>query len=205
MVTKKKKKNPFSVSLVGSPYEGPISPKAVSDVSRALRDMGCYEISLGDTIGVGNPGSTMRMLKEIIPNIPAKELAVHFHNTYGQALSNLLVALEMGVSVVDSSVGGLGGCPYAEGATGNVPTEDVVFMLQGMGIETGVNLEELMDIGVFISGVLGRPTRSAVASALLKKRTKKPTPRATDKPAVDQPRARVPVDTPPVDWQGAAS
>lgn len=147
----------------------------------------------------------MQMLKEIVPHIPATELAVHFHNTYGQALSNLLVALEMGVAVVDSSVGGLGGCPYAEGATGNVPTEDVVFMLHGMGIETGVNLEDLMDIGVFISGVLGRPTRSSVASALLKKRTKKPAPRATDKAAADQPRPRVPVDTPPVDWQGAAS
>lgn len=191
--------------VLGCPYEGDIDPVAVANVSRALRDMGCYEISLGDTIGIGNPGSTMRMLKAVIPHIPSSELAVHFHNTYGQALSNLLVALEMGIAVVDSSVGGLGGCPYAEGATGNVPTEDVVFMLHGMGIKTGVNLEELMDIGVFISGVLGRQTRSSVASAALKKRTKKPVERATDQPAVQQPRPRVPVDTPPVDWMGIAS
>ena len=140
-------------TVLGCPYDGPTDPLQVARVSKKLLDMGCYEISLGDTIGIGTPGSTAKMLDEVIKVVPADKLAVHFHNTYGQALANILVALEKGISVVDSSVAGLGGCPYAEGASGNVSTEDVIFMLQGLGIKTGVDLDKLLDVGTFITDV----------------------------------------------------
>ncbi len=130
-----------------------------------MLDMGCYEISLGDTIGVGTPADTSRLLDHLLKSIPAEKLAVHFHDTYGQALANILTSLDYGLSVVDSSVGGLGGCPYAPGASGNVASEDVLYMLNGLGIETGVDLEALIDAAWFISDVLGRAPRSKVALA----------------------------------------
>jgi hydroxymethylglutaryl-CoA lyase len=126
--------------VLGCPYEGDINPDKVVHVAKRLLEMGCYEISLGDTIGVGTPGSTKILLDKILQELPVDKIAVHFHDTYGQALANILVALESGVSVVDSSVSGLGGCPYAAGASGNVATEDVVYMLHGMGIKTGIYL-----------------------------------------------------------------
>lgn len=144
----------------------------VARVSKRLLDMGCYEISLGDTIGIGNPGSTARMLDEVIKVVPIPQLAVHFHNTYGQALGNILVALDRGIHIMDSSVAGLGGCPYAEGASGNVSTEDVVYMLHGLGIETGVDLDKLIDVGSYITDALGKRTRSSVAAAISSKRSK---------------------------------
>ncbi|KAJ1561688.1 3-hydroxymethyl-3-methylglutaryl-CoA lyase, partial [Cladochytrium tenue] len=147
--------------VVGCPYEGQINPKAVADLAEALYKMGCYEISLGDTIGVGTPASVLRMLDEVMKVVPVPNLAVHFHDTYGQALANIYAALERGVRTVDSSVAGLGGCPYAEGATGNVATEDVVYMLHGCGYETGVDLEKLVGVGQEICDALGgRPTSS---------------------------------------------
>ncbi|KAJ1526786.1 hypothetical protein ONE63_008357 [Megalurothrips usitatus] len=150
--------------VLGCPYEGKISPHKVAKVASAMVDMGCYEISLGDTIGVGTPGEMDLMLSEVSRLVPVNHLAVHCHNTYGQALANILMALQHGVSVVDSSVAGLGGCPYAKGASGNVSTEDVVYMLHGMGIETGVDLEKLIDAGNFISSFLNRPTSSKCRS-----------------------------------------
>ncbi|MGH0188994.1 UNVERIFIED_CONTAM: hypothetical protein FKN15_032863 [Acipenser sinensis] len=130
--------------------------------------MGCYEISLGDTIGVGTPRGMQEMLTAVSREVPISAIAVHCHDTYGQALANILVALQMGVSVVDSSVAGLGGCPYAQGASGNVATEDVVYMLHGLGIHTGVDLQKLMDAGVFICRALNRKTSSKVAQASCK-------------------------------------
>lgn len=127
--------------------------------------MGCYEISLGDTIGVGTPGSMKRMLEAVMKEIPLSALAVHCHDTYGQALANILTAIQMGVAVVDSSVAGLGGCPYAKGATGNVATEDVIYMLNGLGINTGVNLYTVMEAGNFICTALNKKTNSKVAQA----------------------------------------
>jgi hydroxymethylglutaryl-CoA lyase len=132
--------------------------------------MGCYEISLGDTIGVGTPGKTKRMLEAVMARVPVETLAGHYHDTYGQALVNIYASLERGVSVFDSSVAGLGGCPYAKGATGNVATEDVVYMLHGLGIATGVDLDALIDAGTFIANALGRPGNSRVARAMLAKR-----------------------------------
>jgi hydroxymethylglutaryl-CoA lyase len=158
--------------VLGCPYDGDVDPVRVAAVSKRLLDMGCYEISLGDTIGIGNPGSTTIMLDEVLKVIPKDQVAVHFHNTYGQALANILVAIDKGISVVDSSVAGLGGCPYADGASGNVPTEDVVFMLNGLGIKTGVNLDALIDVGTFITNALGKSTRSSVGAALSTKRAK---------------------------------
>ncbi|ETW08719.1 hypothetical protein H310_01244 [Aphanomyces invadans] len=154
--------------VLGCPYEGPIKPSTVAKVAKTLLDMGCYEISLGDTIGIGTPGSTLKMLQATKEVVPVEQLAVHFHDTYGQALANILVALQEGVSVVDSAVAGLGGCPYAKGASGNVATEDVVYMLHGLGIKTGVDLDKLLSAGDFISSVLGRPTNSRVARAMQK-------------------------------------
>ncbi|EQC33281.1 hydroxymethylglutaryl-CoA lyase, mitochondrial [Saprolegnia diclina VS20] len=154
--------------VLGCPYEGPIDPAVVAKVAKTLLDMGCYEISLGDTIGIGTPGSTLEMLRATKEVVPVDQLAVHFHDTYGQALANILVALQEGVSVVDSAVAGLGGCPYAKGASGNVATEDVVYMLHGLGIETGVDLAKVMEAGSFISTVLDRPTSSKAARALQK-------------------------------------
>jgi len=149
--------------VVGCPYEGVISPEAVAQVSKEMLQMGCYEISLGDTIGVGTPGSIQSMLDAVLKVIPAEKLAIHCHDTYGQALANIYTALQMGVRVVDSSVAGLGGCPYAKGASGNVATEDVVYMLQGCGYETGVDLQKIIDVGLWISQKLGKKTNSKVA------------------------------------------
>ncbi len=152
--------------VLGCPYEGTIRPSAVASVSKALFDMGCYEISLGDTIGVGNPGSAVAMVRAVKEQIPVENLAAHFHDTYGQALVNLLAALQEGISVVDSAVGGLGGCPYAKGATGNVATEDVLYMLAGLGVHTGVDLQKVMEAGAFISKCLGKPSNSRVSNSL---------------------------------------
>ncbi|MGS2720663.1 hydroxymethylglutaryl-CoA lyase [Paraglaciecola aestuariivivens] len=152
--------------VLGCPYEGDIEPQKVAQVSQTLLDMGCYEISLGDTIGVGTPVKTQQMLETVLAQIPAEKLAVHFHDTYGQALANILVALQLGIAVVDSAVSGLGGCPYAKGASGNVATEDLVFMLNGMQIETGIDLNQLTQAGLAMMQALGRPTQSKVAQAL---------------------------------------
>uniref|UniRef100_A0A1A8S3K7 hydroxymethylglutaryl-CoA lyase n=3 Tax=Nothobranchius TaxID=28779 RepID=A0A1A8S3K7_9TELE len=154
--------------VVGCPYEGKVAPEKVAHVAKRLYSMGCYEISLGDTIGVGTPGSMTEMLEAVSREVPVSALAVHCHDTYGQALANILVALQMGISVVDSSVAGLGGCPYAQGASGNVATEDVVYMLHGLGIKTGVDLLKLMDAGAFICRALNRKTNSKVAQAACK-------------------------------------
>ncbi len=152
--------------VLGCPYEGEIQPSAVREVARRLFELGCYEISLGDTIGVGTPLKAQRMIQTVSEAVSIDRLAAHFHDTYGQALANLHAVLELGVATIDSSVSGLGGCPYAKGATGNVATEDVVYMLNGMGIETGVDLSALIAAGSFIDGVLGRSTASRVARAL---------------------------------------
>uniref|UniRef100_A0A672HLU2 hydroxymethylglutaryl-CoA lyase n=1 Tax=Salarias fasciatus TaxID=181472 RepID=A0A672HLU2_SALFA len=148
---------------LGCPHEGHIEPAKVAEVAKRLYEMGCYEISLGDTIGVGNPGSMFEMLQRVMMDVPIGALAVHCHDTYGQALPNILTALGMGVCVVDSAVAGLGGCPYAQGSSGNVSTEDVLYMLHGMGIETGVNLAKVIEAGDFICEVLCRKTNSKVA------------------------------------------
>ena len=147
-------------TVIGCPYEGAIKPEAVAKVAKDLAAIGCYEISLGDTIGVGTPVKAQAMLKAAAAEVPMQRLAVHFHDTYGQALANIHACLELGVAVVDSSTSGLGGCPYAKGATGNVATEDVLFMLTGMGIETGVDMNKLLAAGTFISGVLNRAPES---------------------------------------------
>ena len=152
---------------LGCPYEGEVSPEAVVRVARELDRMGCYEISIADTIGTGTPGSTRRVFEAVAEHIAVERLAGHFHDTYGQALANVYAALECGVATYDSSVAGLGGCPYAKGATGNVATEDVLYMLNGLGIETGVDMDKLIGAGEFICGVLGRPTNSRAAKALL--------------------------------------
>ncbi|WJG07911.1 hydroxymethylglutaryl-CoA lyase [Aliiglaciecola sp. LCG003] len=152
--------------VLGCPYEGHISPDKVAQVAAKLLDMGCYEISLGDTIGVGTPTKTAAMLEAVLKVVPVEKLAVHFHDTYGQALANILVALQMGVSIIDSAVSGLGGCPYAKGASGNVATEDVVYMLNGMGIETGIDIDKLALSGRNIMSVLDRQSQSKVANAL---------------------------------------
>lgn len=155
--------------VLGCPYEGAVAPARVADVSARLLELGCYEISLGDTIGVGTPGKAQTMIEAVAGRIPRDRLAMHFHDTYGQALANILAALECGVAVVDSSVAGLGGCPYAPGASGNVASEDVLYMLDGLGIETGVDLGELAAAGRFISDALGRPPASKVGRALAAK------------------------------------
>ena len=152
--------------VLGCPYEGGVDPKTVGGVAGTLMDMGCYEISLGDTIGVGTPADVRALIAAVAEVVAAEKLAVHFHDTYGQALANILAALEMEISVVDSAVGGLGGCPYAEGATGNVASEDVLYMLNGLGLETGIDLEDLVAAGRFICGELGRPPASKVSMAL---------------------------------------
>ena len=152
--------------VAGCPYEGAIAPDAVADVSAKLFDMGCYEISLGDTIGMGTPIVTATMVRAVMARVPVEKLALHCHNTYGQALANIYTGLEMGVAVFDSSVGGLGGCPYAKGASGNVATEDVLYMLNGMGIETGVDINAVVDTAWFISNHLGRKPDSKVANAM---------------------------------------
>ncbi|KAL2952514.1 hypothetical protein AAZX31_19G115400 [Glycine max] len=154
--------------VVGCPLEGNIAPAKVAYVAKSLYEMGCSEISLGDTIGVGTPGTVISMLEAVLDVVPTDMLAVHFHDTYGQALSNILISLQMGISTVDSSVSGLGGCPYAKGATGNVATEDVVYMLNGLGVKTNVDLGKLMLAGDFICKHLGRASGSKAATALSK-------------------------------------
>ena len=156
--------------VLGCPYEGAIAPAAAARVAAALKALGAYEISLGDTIGVGTPGAARRMVEAVATEVPVEALAVHFHDTYGQGLANIYATLEQGIAVVDTSVGGLGGCPYAVGATGNVATEDVLYMLDGLGIETGVDLDRLLDTALFISAVVGRPPASRVARAIAGRR-----------------------------------
>jgi hydroxymethylglutaryl-CoA lyase len=151
--------------VLGCPYEGEVAPEAVAQVAAALSAMGCYEISLGDTIGTGTPLQARRMVATVAAQVPVERIALHFHDTYGQALANILACLELGVSVVDSAVAGLGGCPYAKGASGNVATEDLVYMLHGMGIETGVELDRLLAASALISRHLGRKPASRVAQA----------------------------------------
>ncbi|ABO24440.1 hydroxymethylglutaryl-CoA lyase [Shewanella loihica] len=152
--------------VLGCPYEGEIQVEEVARVAEILYKMGCYEISLGDTIGVGTPLNARRMVEAVARRVPVEKLALHFHDTYGQALANILACLETGVSVIDSSVAGLGGCPYAKGASGNLATEDLVYMLHGMGIETGIDLNALITAGNNISQALGRVSGAKVARAL---------------------------------------
>ncbi|KAK9999360.1 hypothetical protein SO802_018963 [Lithocarpus litseifolius] len=152
--------------VVGCPVEGAIPPSKVAYVAKELYDMGCFEISLGDTIGVGTPGTVVPMLEAVMAVVPVEKLAVHFHDTYGQSLPNILISLQMGISTLDSSIAGLGGCPYAKGASGNVATEDVVYMLNGLGVKTNVDLAKLMLAGDFISKHLSRPSGSKTATAL---------------------------------------
>jgi hydroxymethylglutaryl-CoA lyase len=151
--------------VLGCPYEGTISPEKVADIAYRLYQLGCEEISLGDTIGVGTPRQACSMLTRVAERVPMAQLAVHFHDTYGQALANILACLEAGVATVDAAVAGLGGCPFAQGAIGNVATEDVVYMLQGMGIRTGVDLAKLVQIGNTICTQLGRMNQSRVGRA----------------------------------------
>jgi len=151
--------------VVGCPYDGEVTPQQVDAVSRALFDMGCYEVSLGDTIGVGTAGHFKRLLDYLLLQNSVDKLAVHCHDTYGQALANICASLEYGIATVDASVAGLGGCPYALNATGNVASEDVVYMLEGMGISTGIDLDRLIEVGQSISELLGKPTNSNVGRA----------------------------------------
>ncbi|HSX52179.1 MAG TPA: hydroxymethylglutaryl-CoA lyase [Cellvibrio sp.] len=154
--------------VLGCPYSGAVDAKKVASIANDLLAMGCYEISLGDTIGVGTAGQVKKLVETVALDIPIQKIAAHMHDTYGQALANIYAALEMGVSVIDSSVAGLGGCPYAVGATGNVATEDVVYLLNGLGIEHGVDLDKLILAGNTISSILGKPTNSKVAKAMSK-------------------------------------
>jgi hydroxymethylglutaryl-CoA lyase len=156
--------------VLGCPYEGEVAPERVADVAGALYEMGCYEVSLGDTIGVGTPGKTKAMLEACARRVPLDRLAGHYHDTYGQALANIYASLETGVSTFDTSVAGLGGCPYAAGASGNVATEDVIYMLRGLGRHTGVDLDKVVDIGQWICSILGREPSSKVNRAVVSKR-----------------------------------
>ncbi len=151
--------------VLGCPYEGEVSPSSVASIAAALMALGCYEVSLGDTIGVGTPLKARAMLVAVAQQVPMPALAVHFHDTYGQALANILACLEAGVSVVDSAAAGLGGCPYATGASGNVATEDLIYMLDGMGVQTGVNLAQVIAAGRLISDALKRRPNSRLAAA----------------------------------------
>ncbi|MFT5135501.1 MAG: hydroxymethylglutaryl-CoA lyase [Arenicella sp.] len=151
--------------VVDCPYEGSIEPQAVAEVAKRLFDLGCYEVSLGDTIGTATPVKIQTMIKSVTDHVPAKNLAIHCHDTYGQAIANIVAALQCGVATVDSSVAGLGGCPYAKGASGNVASEDVLYLLNGLGITSGVDLHKLIKAGDFISNRLGRKNQSKVAHA----------------------------------------
>jgi len=155
--------------VLGCPYEGEVSFDTVSMIAQKLLQKGCYEVSLGDTIGVGTAGLATELIEVLSRRVPVAQLAAHFHDTYGQALANIHAVMQCGIAVIDSSVAGLGGCPYAQGATGNVATEDVVYMLHGMGIETGVDMDKLLEAGRFISDYLGREPVSRAATALLRK------------------------------------
>lgn len=154
--------------VLGCPYEGEISASKVAEVSAALIAMGCYEVSLGDTIGTGTPSKTADMLDAVIAVVPKSQIAVHFHDTYGQALPNILVALQKGIAVIDSATGGLGGCPYAKGATGNVATEDLLYMLNGMDIETGVDIKKVISAAMFISKSISHPLPSRLGQIACK-------------------------------------
>ena len=155
--------------VIGCPYEGDIEPQKVAEVAGALYDMGCYEVSLGDTIGVGTPGKTQAMIQACTQRVPVEKLAGHYHDTYGQALANIYASMELGVATFDSSVSGLGGCPYAKGASGNVATEDVLYMLKGLGIETGVDLGKVVATGIWISDFLKRTPGSKAGRAIAAK------------------------------------
>ncbi|MCP4494360.1 MAG: hydroxymethylglutaryl-CoA lyase [Gammaproteobacteria bacterium] len=155
---------------LGCPYEGEIDNEVVVGLTQRLLDLGCYEVSIADTIGAGTARQAQALFESVARAVPVAQLAAHFHDTYGQALANILAVLQCGVTVIDSSVAGLGGCPYAKGATGNVATEDVVYMLDGMGVRTGVNMDKLLDAGVYINHFLEREPVSRVANALLKKK-----------------------------------
>nr|MBP6204072.1 hydroxymethylglutaryl-CoA lyase [Azonexus sp.] len=152
--------------VVGCPYEGAIDPNKAADVAKILFDMGCYEVSLGDTIGVGNPASITRLIEACVRIAPIEKLAGHYHDTYGMAIANIYSSLQMGMAVFDSSIAGLGGCPYAKGASGNVATEDVVYLLQGLGIETGIDLAKLAVVGDWISSAINRPNGAKAGRAL---------------------------------------
>lgn len=165
--------------VLGCPYEGNIQPDAVASVAGRLAGMGCYEVSLGDTIGAGTPLAARRMVEDVARTVPVGKLAVHFHDTHGQALANIYACLDLGVSVVDSSVAGLGGCPYAKGATGNVATEDLVYMLDGMGVHSGVDLERLRAAGDMICSVLGRQNTSRNGQALASQPSLKPSEKSS--------------------------
>jgi hydroxymethylglutaryl-CoA lyase len=156
--------------VLGCPFDGEVKPQSVVDVAKTLWDLGCYEVSLGDTIGVGTPVKARHLLRAVAGCVPMAKLAMHFHDTYGQALANLYAGMEEGARVIDSAAGGLGGCPYAPGATGNVATEDVVYMLEGMGIRTGVDMPKLVTATNEVSKLIGRPPVSRVAAALNAKR-----------------------------------
>jgi hydroxymethylglutaryl-CoA lyase len=158
--------------VLGCPYEGEIKPDKVAEVAGALYEMGCYEVSLGDTIGTGTPGKTKAMIEACARRVPLERLAGHYHDTYGQALANIYASLEMGVATFDASVAGLGGCPYAAGASGNVATEDVIYMLNGLGVRTGVDLDQLVEIGQWICGLLNRKPASKAALAISAKKKK---------------------------------
>jgi hydroxymethylglutaryl-CoA lyase len=154
----------------GCPYQGEVSPDSVADVVRRLRELGCDEIDIADTIGVGTPGQVRRVMERAAREFPIAQLSGHFHDTYGQAVANIYASMEVGIAVFHSSVAGLGGCPYAKGATGNVATEDVLYLMQGLGIETGIDLDAVVDAGQFISQQLGRKAASRAGNALAAKR-----------------------------------
>lgn len=157
-------------TVLGCPYQGKVAVADVVRVTRALHDMGCHEVSLGDTIGVGTPTRARAMLEACATEVPMHSLAVHFHDTYGQALANVLACLEAGVRVVDSSVGGLGGCPYAKGASGNLASEDLIYMLNGLGLTTGVDLDDVCETAIWISAALGRKPASKLGQVVLGRR-----------------------------------
>jgi hydroxymethylglutaryl-CoA lyase len=157
--------------VVACPYDGAIEPQQVAHVAARLHELGCYEVSLGDTIGAGTPGSVLRMLDAVAAKVPVSCLAGHYHDTYGMAAANVHASYEFGLRVFDSSVAGLGGCPYAKGATGNVATEDVVYLLHGLGASTGIDLDALVDCGVWISAQLGRENGSRVGRAVVSRRS----------------------------------
>ena len=156
--------------VLGCPYEGEVSMAVVAGIAKTMMNQGCYEISLGDTIGVGTPGKAQAMVEQVSKVVPIDQLAVHFHDTYGQALANLHAVLQSGIAVIDSSVSGLGGCPYAKGASGNVATEDVIYMLHGMNIKTGVDMNKLLEAGAYISQFFDRQSASKAALALANRR-----------------------------------
>ena len=160
--------------VLGCPYQGDVAPLAVAEVAWALYEMGCYEVSLGDTIGAGTPEKAKAMIEAVAKRVPLKKIAGHYHDTYGMAVANIYASLEMGIAAFDASVAGLGGCPYAAGASGNVATEDVVWLLNGLGIDSGIDLDLLADTGAWMSQQLGRETNSRVARALLAKRAAAP-------------------------------